>query len=108
MRTALALTALVFCLSQAAFASDVSALWAKRCKSCHGVDGKADTKMGHKHKVPDMTSAKFKADPKHTDAWMKDAIANGVKNTKMKAYKSRLSPAEIASLVAYVRTLQAK
>jgi mono/diheme cytochrome c family protein len=52
------------------------------------------------------------ADFKETDAKMKDAITNGLKQTKngktqeMEPYKDKLKPEEIDNLVAYVKSLK--
>ena len=80
-----------------------------KCSSCHGEDGKGATEQGKKMGVRDMTSADF---AKETDAKMKDAITNGIKQTKdgkaqeMEPYKDKLKPEEIDNLVAYVRSLK--
>src|SRR6185436_576071 len=43
-------------------AADAKELWEKNCASCHGKDGKGDTKMGQKAGVKDYTDAKFQAE----------------------------------------------
>jgi len=84
--------------------------WKAKCASCHGEDGKGATEQGKKMGVRDMTAAPFWKDL--TDAKMKDAIANGVKQTKdgkvqeMEPYKDKLKPEEIDALVAYVKTFK--
>ena len=104
MRLALLLAALA--LPTLAYAAeDVAPVWTKQCKSCHGVDGKGDTEMGKKSKAEDLTTARWQS--RHDDAQIRDAIANGVPKTKMKAYKEKLSPEQIDALVGYVRTLKA-
>jgi mono/diheme cytochrome c family protein len=99
---------LTLSLSAAAYAEDSAAdLWKAKCKGCHGDDGKAQTKMGEKEKIPDLTNAEFQK--KHTDAQFKDVITNGSKeNAKMKAFKDKLTPEQIDSLVKYIRGMQAK
>ena len=83
--------------------------WKAKCASCHGEDGKGATEQGKKMGVRDMTSTDF---AKETDAKMKDAIANGIKQTKdgrtqeMEPYKDKLKPEEIDNLVAYIKTLK--
>lgn len=100
--------ALVLALPLAASALDVSPIWQKKCAGCHGKDGSADTEMGRKHKIKDMTSAQWQT--KFKDPEIKDAITNGVKedgkDTKMKAFKDKLTPEEIDGLVAFIRTLK--
>jgi mono/diheme cytochrome c family protein len=85
--------------------------WKAKCSACHGEDGKGATEQGKKMGVADMTSAAFWKDV--TDAKMKDAISNGVKQTKngktqeMEPYKDKLKPEDIDGLVAYVKTFKA-
>ena len=93
-------------LATAAQAEDTPAeVWTAKCKSCHGPDGKAQTNVGKKENVPDMSTPDWQK--AHTDADIKKIIAEGsTKNTKMKAYKDKLTPEQIDALVAYVRTLK--
>ena len=91
--------------AQAADADSAAEVWTAKCKSCHGGDGKAQTKIGEKEKVPDMSTADWQKG--HSDADIKKIISEGSsKNTKMKAYKDKLTPEQIDALVAYVRTLK--
>ena len=95
------------CLSLAApaFADDAIAdVWKAKCKSCHGEDGKADTKTGKKEKMEDISTADWQS--KHSDEQIRKVIAEGEKDTKMKAFKDKLSAAEIDGLVKYIRTLK--
>ena len=84
--------------------------WKAKCASCPGEDGKGATEQGKKMGVRDMTSAPFWKDL--TDAKMKDAIANGIKQTKdgkvqeMEPYKDKLKPEEIDALVTYLKTFK--
>jgi cytochrome c6 len=81
-------------------------LWYK-CKACHGMDGKGNTKIGVKEKIPDLTSPTWQA--KMSDEEIRKVISEGsAKSSKMKAYKEIFSQAEIDSLVPYVRSLNAK
>jgi len=81
-------------------------LWYK-CKGCHGMDGKANTKMGVKEKIPDLSSPDWQA--RITDEAILQIIANGSqRNSKMKAYKEIFTSTEIASLVPYIRGLKEK
>jgi mono/diheme cytochrome c family protein len=102
--------ALVLALSLAATsagAEDAADIWKAKCKSCHGEDGKAQTKMGQKESIADMSTAEWQ---KHeSDAELREVIAEGSKkNKKMKAFKDKLTPEQIDSLVKYIRTLEAK
>ena len=102
-KTALAGLALAFTtgVSHAATAADN---WDNNCASCHGADGKGQTKTGKKLKLRDYTDAKVQADLKD-DAMIK-AVTEGIKadgKEKMKAFKDELSAAEIKDLVAHIR-----
>jgi mono/diheme cytochrome c family protein len=92
----------------AAMAEDASAeIWKAKCKGCHGEDGKAQTKVGKKENMADLTSPEWQKH--HSDDKIRDVIANGSKgNAKMKAFKDRLTPEEIDGLVKYVRALGKK
>lgn len=107
MKTFVALLALS--LSAPAFASgvDAKAVWTSKCKGCHGPDGKADTRMGRSHKIVDFTAPAFQQ--KVTDAQLRAVIVHGSKkDSKMKAFKDRLTPEEISALVRYIRALGSK
>ena len=100
----------VFALSfgGAALAEDAAKdIWKARCKGCHGDDGKAKTKVGEKEKISDMSMAEWQ--DHHTDEQIQKVIADGSeKNSKMKAFKEKLTEVEIQSLVKYIRTLRVK
>jgi cytochrome c6 len=91
--------AAMFASSGAAFAADAGALWAQHCASCHGKDGSGNTAMGKKLGVKD-----YSKDQGFSDAEAINIIKNG--KGKMKAYKDKLSDADIKALVAYVRSLK--
>ncbi len=82
---------------------DAAALWSSRCANCHGDDGKAQTTMGRKHKIADLSSPARQK--RSTDDDLRDVIENGVPDTRVKAYKDRLSAAEITALIKYIRAL---
>ena len=96
-------TSLIFALiigfSGAAFGADGAALWAQHCASCHGKDGSGSTAMGKKLGVKDYTK-----EQSFSDAEAANVIKNG--KGKMKAYKDKLSDADVKALVAYVRSLK--
>ena len=103
--TKIALSSIVLALSAGvAFAAPAAENWDNLCASCHGADGKGQTKTGKKLKLKDYTDAKVQAEMKDED--MVKAIADGVKidgKEKMKAFKEEISAAEITDLVAYTR-----
>lgn len=86
-------------------------LWKSKCGSCHGEDGKGQTKKGKEMKVSDMTTAEYQ---KKTDADLKKAIMEGVSKTKdgtkqeMDPYKDELKPDQVDALVKHIRGLAAK
>jgi cytochrome c6 len=83
-------------LATAAGADDAAAgLFAKRCASCHGKDGKG-TPVGQKMGAADLTAATG------SEADLANVISNG--KGKMTAYKGKLTDAEIQSLAKYVKS----
>jgi mono/diheme cytochrome c family protein len=104
------LSAALLCLAaatpRATFAApDAKAVFLENCATCHGEKGDADTDLGAKYMAEDFTSPEFKK--KFSAAKAKKAITNGVKKTKMKAWKGLLSPEEIDALSQYVMTFPA-
>jgi cytochrome c553 len=95
--------------SGAAFAATAAENWENSCASCHGADGKAQTKQGKKLKIRDYTDAKIQAELK--DEEMVKAILDGVKGDggkeRMKGFKDELSEQDAKDLVAYIRGLKA-
>src|SRR6478736_3314424 len=78
-------------------------IFGEHCASCHGVDGKARTPAGKKFRVKDLTVSKL------ADTDIEKQIVSGTQdakgNARMPEFKTKLSPEEIAALVAYVKTL---
>lgn len=89
-------------------ANPTAELWADQCASCHGEDGKAQTKQGKKLKIRDYSSPAVQAELK--DDEMLKAILEGVTENgkeRMKGYKDDISEDEAKALVAFIRTLKA-
>jgi mono/diheme cytochrome c family protein len=78
---------------------DAKALYLAKCKSCHGADGKGKTKFAEKHEVEDLTKSKASVTK------IAKAIREGVPDTKMKSFKTKLSEDEIKAVAAYVKKL---
>lgn len=98
---------MALCLASGAHAEAAAEVWKARCKSCHGEDGKAQTKMGQKESIVDMTQPAWQK--AETDADIRGVIAEGsARNTRMKPYKDKLTAQQIDALVGYIRTLKAK
>ena len=99
--------AMVLSLATSAHADEVTDVWKAKCKSCHGEDGKAKTKMGQKESIADLTQPAWQQ--AESDADIRRVIAEGsAKNTKMKAFRDKLTPQQIDALVGYIRTMKAK
>ena len=104
----LPLVSLISVIAGLACAADVQENWTKNCASCHGKDGKGDTKAGKKAEVKDLTDATYQAS--FTDEQMFKQIKEGMKDKagkeKMKAFADKLSDEEIKALVAHVRSFK--
>jgi cytochrome c553 len=90
-------------------AADVAENWTKNCASCHGKDGKGQTKAGRMAGVKDQTDAAYQASLK--DDKMFESIKNGLKDgnkEKMKPFAGKLTDDEIKALVAHVRSFKGK
>jgi cytochrome c6 len=90
---------------------DPKELFAKtKCNICHGDDGRGDTEKGRKLKPPDFTTGKWFNET--TDKEILETIRNGVKNKKgevlMPGFQTKLTPGQIETLAAYVRTFYKK
>jgi len=92
----------------ACHAADVTENWSKHCASCHGKDGKGETKAGKRADVKSLVDAKYQAG--FTDEQMFKQIKEGMKDKngkeKMKAFGGTLSDEEIKALVTFVRGLK--
>lgn len=77
------------------------------CVSCHGADGKAQTRLGKKSGAKDISDKTALA--KLSDEAVFKTIKFGRKNDKgeekMEPFGDDMSDPEIAALVAYVRAL---
>lgn len=78
---------------------DAKSIFEGKCKSCHGADGKGDTTIGKKVNIPSLSGTSL------SKAKIVSTIENGVPDTKMKAYKDKLSKDEINALADYVKKL---
>ena len=94
-------------LSSAILAADVAANWTKHCASCHGKDGKGQTKAGRMAGAKDQTDAQYQATL--NDEKMFKSIKEGLKEgnkEKMKPFADKLSDEEIKALVGHVRSFK--
>ena len=84
---------------------DGKQLYSHKCQGCHGADGKADTKQGHKYKIADFTDRKWS---KSWDrAHVRKTIEDGVQG-EMPPWKDKLSAEEIDAIAGYVFVLAGK
>lgn len=94
--------------STAAASDKTERTWKAKCASCHGDDGRGQTKKGAEMGVSDMSTTSWQK--AWTDEKVKQAIVDGVKGEKdgkkqqMDPYGEKLKPEEIDGLVGYVRT----
>jgi mono/diheme cytochrome c family protein len=79
-----------------------AAVYGRKCASCHGKDGRANTIKGK------LRSARNLTDPQWQDDVSDERIYNSIMNGrgKMPRYANKLSEADINSLVSYVRGLK--
>ncbi|AKQ69040.1 Cytochrome C553 [Myxococcus hansupus] len=93
-------------LATSARAESTADVWQAKCAVCHGGDGKAQTKMGQKESIGDMSRPDWQR--ARTDAALRKVIAEGdPRNSKMKSFKDTLTPAQMDALVGYIRTMKA-
>jgi len=71
----------------------------KKCKSCHGTDGKGETPFGRKINIISISRSG------RSHGKIRSITANGVPGTKMKPYKGKLSDKELDDVAAFVRSL---
>jgi cytochrome c553 len=110
MKTAskIALAGLVLAFTAGmSYAATAAENWEASCASCHGADGKAQTKQGKKLKVRDYTDPKVQAEMKD-DSMLKAILEGYVQNgkTTMKGFKDELSEQDAKDLVAFIRQLK--
>lgn len=72
----------------------------QHCAKCHGNDGRGDTPKGHELDADDLTTAKVK---RMSASRMSAIIRNG--KGDMPAFSKKLTAAQVAELVKYVKAL---
>jgi len=100
--TIASMTMIALLIASVSFAAAPGAAdtYKSKCAACHGPDGKGQTTIGKSMKVQDLSSAEVQ---KQSDADLQKIVTDG--KGKMPAYKTKLSVADISSLVAYIRGL---
>jgi mono/diheme cytochrome c family protein len=101
-------SALLITAAATVSAADVKEVWDKNCASCHGKEGKGDTKAGKKADVKDLTDAKYQAS--FSDEQMFKQIKEGMKDKngkeRMKPFGDKITDEEIRTVIAFVRGLK--
>ena len=107
------LIAAISLFATSAFAGDdekVARMWKNKCGSCHGVDGKAQTKQGTKMGMVDITTAAWQKE--FTDEKIKETMIKGLqrekdgKKQKMDPLGKELKDEEIAAIIKVIRGLK--
>ena len=93
--------------AQAGDAGKGKLIYAQKCGSCHGKEGKGDGPFGKNLTPPAANLADPAGTGRKTDAELLEKIAKGGKGTAMPAFKS-LSDQERTDVLSYVRTLAGK
>lgn len=99
-------SAALLSVSLSSQAADVAANWNKHCVSCHGKDGKAQTKAGKMAETKDLTDAAYQASftDEHAFKQIKEGVKDKAGKDRMKPFEGKLTDEEIKALVAHVRT----
>ena len=101
IRASLVVLAVAFAFSTLSVAQGAADLYKTKCATCHGASGAGDTAMGKNLKVRDLSSADVQ---KQSDSELTNIIKNG--KGKMPKYDGKLTDAQIADLVKYIRSLK--
>jgi mono/diheme cytochrome c family protein len=81
-------------------ADEQASVYRANCARCHGADGHANTPAGRETDADDLTTSKVK---NLSTARMTQIIKNG--KGDMPAFGRKLSAAQIAGVIRYVKTL---
>ena len=99
----------IFVTAVSAFAEgDTKEAWSQHCAKCHGADGTANTKMGRKLSIKDLTQQRVQT--RLTDDRIEEAITEGVRDDEgkeeMPAFREKLPEPTRKALIAFVRSLR--
>jgi len=83
-------------------ATSTKTLFTQNCVKCHGMNGRGETVAGEIAGAPDFTDREWQESL--SDKRMTVSLMHG--RGGMPAFKSKLSPKEIASLITYVRSFR--
>lgn len=87
--------------------ADGAALFTASCAKCHGEDGRGKTKIGEKFRtdgkrMPDLVTSTMDR------AEVLKVIVDGVPETPMKGYGTKLKPEEIEAIVDFTMKVRGK
>ncbi|MBU6482705.1 MAG: c-type cytochrome [Nitrospirae bacterium] len=80
-------------------------IYLESCQSCHGPTGKGDSDMAAYLTPPPANLAAKKTQAK-TDAELRKMILEGRPGTAMSSYEGTFEEAQLADLLAYIRSLK--
>lgn len=89
-------------INEVAKAADAATIYTRECVSCHGRDGRGQTRKGRQTRARDMTDPEWQDDV--SDERLFNSISNG--RGKMPAFRKKISENDIDALVAHVRRLK--
>lgn len=76
-------------------------VYESKCASCHGKDGKGDTRAGKMTNTPDITAASWKQGT--SAAELEKTLKEGL--GKMPKYEGKLTAEELKAVIEYTRKL---
>jgi high-affinity iron transporter len=80
-------------------------IYLESCQSCHGPTGKGDSDMAA-YLTPPPADLTAKATQSKTDAQLRKIILEGRPGTAMSSYDGAFDEAQLADLLAYIRSLK--
>ncbi|MDP3091385.1 MAG: cytochrome c [Nitrospira sp.] len=80
-------------------------IYLESCQSCHGPTGKGDSDMAA-YLTPPPANLAAKATQAKTDAQLRKVILEGRPGTAMSSYDGAFEEAQLADLLAYIRSLK--
>lgn len=80
-----------------------SEVFKKKCASCHGLDGKAQTKLAQGRPFADLTDGKWSHGSDRESVFK--LVADGDPKSPMPPFRERLSPEELNAVVDHVMKL---
>jgi len=79
-------------------------IFAARCSACHGSQGRGNSRLGRGLGARDVTSAEWQAS--RSDDQIRDAIMNGVPDSRMRAFRALGTARQFEELVSFIRGMR--